>query len=53
MSDPPGKPSTPECVATTEDSVTLSWQKPSKDGGNPIRGYVVEKRDKGAKRWTK
>lgn len=51
--DRPGKPGVPECVGTTEDSVTLKWDKPFKDGGNPIKGYVVEKREKGGKRWQK
>jgi len=51
--DPPGKPGEPECEGTTEDSITLAWEPPLKDGGKPIKGYIVEKREKGAKRWTK
>ena len=51
--DPPGIPSTPDCTATTEDSITLQWEPPTKDGGKPITGYVVEKRERGSKRWTK
>ena len=51
--DKPGKPGEPECEGTTEDSITLSWEPPLKDGGKPIKGYVVEKREKGSKRWTK
>ena len=51
--DPPGKPGAPECESTTPDSITLKWDKPRKDGGKPIKGYVVEKREKGSKRWTK
>jgi len=51
--DPPGKPGEPECEGTTEDSITLSWEPPTKDGGKPIKGYIVEKREKGSKRWTK
>ncbi|KAK2158172.1 hypothetical protein LSH36_175g03003 [Paralvinella palmiformis] len=51
--DPPGKPGVPECDGTTEDSITLKWDRPLKDGGKPIKGYLVEKREKGAKRWTK
>jgi len=53
LADPPGKPGEPECEGTTEDSITLSWEPPTKDGGKPIKGYIVEKREKGSKRWTK
>ena len=51
--DVPGKPGTPECAATTDDSITLSWDPPTRDGGKPIKGYVLEKREAGSKRWTK
>jgi len=51
--DPPGKPGEPECTGTTEDSIALSWEPPTKDGGKPITGYVLEKREKGSKKWTR
>ena len=51
--DPPGKPGVPECTGTTEDSIALSWDPPTKDGGKPIKGYILEKRDKGGKKWIK
>ena len=47
----PDAPGTPECVGHTSDSITLQWTRPQSDGGNPIRGYVVEKREKGTDRW--
>lgn len=52
-SDKPGAPSVPECKGTTEDSITLSWSPPRKDGGSPISGYRLEKREKGDKKWAK
>ena len=51
--DKPGKPGAPEGIATTEDSITLQWEPPFKDGGKPIRGYILEKREVGSKRWTR
>lgn len=51
--DPPGSPVSPECIATTEDSITLKWERPTKDGGRPISGYVIEKKDPTTSRWMK
>ena len=52
-SDKPDAPGVPECKATTEDTVTLTWEPPLHDGGRPVTGYVVEKKMKGDRRWTK
>ncbi|KAF6776198.1 hypothetical protein AHF37_04474, partial [Paragonimus kellicotti] len=48
--DPPSGMSTPKVDTTTDDSVSLSWEPPRK---GPITGYVVEKRAKGERNWTK
>lgn len=50
--DPPGVPGVPECVAHTENTITLEWTKPKSDGGAPITGYVVEKKEKGTDKWV-
>ncbi|CAF4536552.1 unnamed protein product [Rotaria sp. Silwood1] len=49
---PPEAPGTPQCVGHTADSITLQWTRPQNDGGNPIRGYLVEKKEKGTDRWV-
>ncbi|KAA3682313.1 uncharacterized protein DEA37_0008978 [Paragonimus westermani] len=48
--DPPSGMSTPKVDTTTDDSVSLSWEPPRK---GPTTGYVVEKRAKGERNWTK
>ena len=32
-------------------SITLTWTRPKVDGGNPISGYVIEKKEKGTDKW--
>lgn len=36
-----------------KDWVDLKWNPPVKDGGSPITGYILEKREKGSTRWIK
>ncbi|XP_058467261.1 twitchin isoform X5 [Malaya genurostris] len=32
-------------------SVTLQWKRPSSDGGAPITGYCIEKKERGETKW--
>ncbi|VDP06904.1 unnamed protein product [Schistosoma curassoni] len=40
----------PTVEDTSDDSVTLAWEPPRK---GPVTGYIVEKRAKGDKNWSK
>ncbi|RZF42380.1 hypothetical protein LSTR_LSTR004188 [Laodelphax striatellus] len=51
--DEPGAPETPDVVDWDKNHVELKWLPPTKDGGAPITGYVIEKREKGSPKWTK
>ena len=47
-------PSAPEDFRATEitsNSATLEWKAPEKDGGAPITGYVIERREKTYGSW--
>lgn len=50
---PPSAPTEVEVSTITKDSMVVTWERPSNDGGSPIQGYVVEKRDKDGVRWTR
>lgn len=37
----------------TKNTVSLSWEKPNYDGGSPITGYIIEKKEGSSSRWFK
>ncbi|KAF3843782.1 hypothetical protein F7725_002631 [Dissostichus mawsoni] len=49
----PNAPTEVEVSTITKDSMVVTWDRPTSDGGNSIQGYVVEKRDKDGVRWTR
>lgn len=51
--DEPNAPSKPKIIDWDKDFVDLEWEPPINDGGSPITGYVIEKREKGTSRWMK
>ena len=50
--DPPDAPDAPEIADFNSNYIKLKWDKPKKDGGNPVTGYNVEMRPKGSHNWT-
>ena len=51
FTDLPGKPSVPEFVDWDVDRVDLKWEAPKDDGGAPITGYIIEKKEKLTSHW--
>lgn len=49
--DIPGKPGLPELEDWDVDRVDLKWAKPMNNGGAPITGYIIEKKEKFAPTW--
>lgn len=51
--DEPEEPGKPEIVDYDKDRIDIKWAPPEFDGGAPIIGYDVERKEPKANRWTK
>lgn len=51
--DVPGKPGKPELVDSDSNHIKINWKAPISNGGSPIVGYDIERRDKATGRWIK
>lgn len=52
--DKPGPPNRPIKITKIEqEECSVEWEAPSDDGGSPLTGYTVEKRETSEGTWTK
>ena len=51
FSDEPDAPGRPQITDWDKDHVDLQWPEPASDGGSPITGYIVQKKEKGSPYW--
>ncbi len=51
--DVPGKPGKPTASDIDATQMTVSWTAPESDGGSPILGYYLERKETPGKRWTR
>ena len=51
--DVPGPPDAPTVSDIDSTLMTVTWTTPSVDGGSPITGYILERKEKTATRWIK
>ncbi|XP_070686293.1 titin-like [Pempheris klunzingeri] len=49
----PTAPGTPLASTVTKYSMVIEWEPPAKDGGSPIIGYHLERKEKNSILWTK
>ncbi|XP_029290714.1 titin-like [Cottoperca gobio] len=49
----PTEPGTPFVSTVTKYSMVVEWEPPAKDGGSPIIGYHLERKEKNSILWTK
>jgi hypothetical protein len=52
-SDEPHPPSQPEVVDRDRTFIELKWEPPANDGGAPISGYDIERKEPKSNRWAK
>jgi len=50
--DRPGPPLNVKYGTVTKSSIELSWSKPATDGGSPILGYKIERRNAKTLNWS-
>lgn len=50
--DEPSAPGKPAVTDWDKDHVDLEWTPPKNDGGSPITGYIIQKKEKGNPYWT-
>lgn len=56
IKDPFMLPDAPKGIEVSDikkDSMLLSWEAPTSDGGTPVTGYIIEKHDKEGVRWIR
>lgn len=46
-------PAAPEVADKNKHSVTLTWTPPERDGGSPIKGYIIQIQDEGSSDWVR
>ncbi len=49
----PGPPGKPDVTAIDATEMTIKWAPPETDGGSPIIGYTVERKDVSSTRWSR
>lgn len=50
---PPDAPLRPSVSNITKNSAVVMWMQPISDGGLPITGYILERREKFSPHWQK
>uniref|UniRef100_A0A2K5Y157 Myosin-binding protein C, cardiac-type n=1 Tax=Mandrillus leucophaeus TaxID=9568 RepID=A0A2K5Y157_MANLE len=51
--DVPDAPAAPKVSNVGEDSCTVQWEPPAYDGGQPVLGYILERKKKKSYRWMR
>lgn len=53
FSDLPSEPLNCHILKVNKDCMFLAWEKPANDGGSPITGYYIERKERNSLLWVK
>ncbi|VDM65028.1 unnamed protein product, partial [Strongylus vulgaris] len=53
VKDVPGKPQSVSVTEIESEAISIAWTAPENDGGQPITGYIVEKKEDGRRTFHK
>lgn len=51
--DVPGEPLNCRITKINKDCMFVAWDKPESDGGSPITGYYIERKERNSLLWVK
>lgn len=51
--DVPSEPKNARITKVNKDCIFVAWDKPDSDGGSPITGYLIERKERNSLLWVK
>lgn len=53
ISDVPSEPKNARVTKVNKDCIFVAWDRPDNDGGSPITGYAIERKERNSLLWVK
>lgn len=53
FSDVPSEPKNAHVTKVNKDCIFVAWDRPDNDGGSPITGYAIERKERNSLLWVK
>lgn len=51
--DVPSEPKNARVTKVNKDCIFVAWDRPDSDGGSPITGYLIERKERNSLLWVK
>lgn len=53
LTDVPSEPKNARVTKVNKDCIFVAWDRPDSDGGSPITGYLIERKERNSLLWVK